>query len=231
MLRVSLAGRGFRSQNGYRFTATAASRLHPLAEDSHGPPIRAGIAVLTARRIRDKAKRIAAHLLEVSEADLVWEPGKFSVKGAPQKAKTIQEIAFAAYTNHPPGMEAGLEAVAYPDPPNLTFFGSYIRVVDVDRGTGMVTVRRFLAVDDCGNIINPMVVDGQIHGRLTQGLAPALYEEMTYGEQGNNQTVGAPPAIASAVVDALAHLGVRHIDIPIRPEKVWRILKEKGAAA
>jgi carbon-monoxide dehydrogenase large subunit len=85
-------------------------------------------------------------------------------------------------------MEAGLEAVAYPDPPALTFpFGSHIGVVDVDRGTGMVTGRRFLAVDDCGNIINPMVVDGRFHGRLTQGLAPALYEERTYDEQGKNQ--------------------------------------------
>jgi hypothetical protein len=107
MLRVSLAGRGFRSQDGYGFTATAASHLHPLAEESHRPPIRAGIAVLTARKIRDKAKRIAAHLLEVSEADLVWELGKFSVKGAPQMAKTIQEIAFAAYTNHPRGWRPG----------------------------------------------------------------------------------------------------------------------------
>ncbi len=125
---------------------------------------------MAARKIRDKAKKIAAHLLEVSEDDLEWEPGKFSVKGAPQKAKTIQEIAFAAYTNHPPGMEAGLEAVNYYDPPNLTFpFGSYICVVDIDRGTGEVKVRRFVAVDDCGNIINPMIVEGQIHGGLTHG--------------------------------------------------------------
>jgi len=115
-----------------------------------------------------------------------WEPGKFSVKGAPQKSKTIQECAFAAYTNHPQGMEAGLEAVHYYDPPNLTFpFGSYICVVDIDRGTGEVKVRRFVAVDDCGNIINPMIVDGQIHGGLTQGLAPALYEEISYDEDGN----------------------------------------------
>ena len=199
-------------------------------------------------------------------------PGKFSVKGAPQKSKTIQEIAFAAYTNHPQGMEAGLEAVDYYDPPNLTFpFGSYICVVDIDRGTGEVKIRRFVAVDDCGNIINPMIVDGQIHGGLTMGMAPALLEEISYDENGNNQagsfmdylvptametprwetdktvtpsphhpfgakgvgesaTVGAPPAIVNAVVDALSHLGVRHIDIPITPEKVWKILKEKGVA-
>ena len=239
---------------------------------SRSTPTAGAAAAIAARKIRDKAKKIAAHLLEVSEEDLVWEPGKFSIKGAPQKAKTIQEIALAAYTNHPAGMEAGLEAVNYYDPPNLTFpFGSYIAVVDIDRGTGVVKIRRFVAVDDCGNIINPMIVEGQIHGGLAMGMAPALLEEITYDESGNIQggsfmdylvptametpvwetdktitpsphhplgakgvgesaTVGAPPAIANAVVDALSHLGVRHIDIPITPEKVWNILREKGVA-
>ncbi|HLQ22727.1 MAG TPA: aerobic carbon-monoxide dehydrogenase large subunit [Gemmatimonadales bacterium] len=239
---------------------------------SRSTPTAGAAGAMAARKIRDKAKKLAAHLLEVSEEDLVWEPGKFSVKGAPQKSKTIQEIAFAAYTNHPQGMEAGLEAVSYYDPPNLTFpFGSYICVVDIDRGTGAVKIRRFVAIDDCGNIINPMIVDGQIHGGLTMGMAPALLEEIAYDDGGNNlsgsfmdyllptametpswetdktvtpsphhplgakgvgesATVGAPPAIVNAVVDALAHLGVRHIDIPITPEKVWRILKEKGVA-
>jgi carbon-monoxide dehydrogenase large subunit len=239
---------------------------------SRSTPTSGAAAAVAARKIRDKAKKIAAYLLEVSEDDLVWEPGKFSVKGAPGKSKTIQEIALAAYTNHPQGMEAGLEATSYYDPPNLTFpFGSYICVVDIDRGTGEVKVRRFVAVDDCGNIINPMIVQGQVHGGLTMGLAPALLEEISYDENGNIQggsfmdyllptavetpkwetdhtvtpsphhplgakgvgesaTVGAPPAIANAVVDALAHLGVRHIDIPITPEKVWNILKEKGVA-
>ncbi|HEU5261670.1 MAG TPA: aerobic carbon-monoxide dehydrogenase large subunit [Gemmatimonadales bacterium] len=239
---------------------------------SRSTPTAGAAGAMAARKIRDKAKKIAAHLLEVSEEDLVWETGKFSVKGAPQKAKTIQEIAFAAYTNHPQGLEAGLEAVSYYDPPNLTFpFGSYICVVDIDRGTGEVKIRRFVAVDDCGNIINPMIVDGQIHGGLTMGMAPALLEEISYDENGNVQggsfmdyllptametpkwetdktvtpsphhplgakgvgesaTVGAPPAIANAVVDALWHLGVRHIDIPITPEKVWTVLKAKGVA-
>ena len=137
---------------------------------SRSTPTAGAAGAMAARKIRDKAKKIAAHLLEVSEEDLEWEPGKFSVKGAPQKSKTIQEIAFAAYTNHPQGMEAGLEAVDYYDPPNLTFpFGSYICVVDIDRGTGEVKIRRFVAVDDCGNIINPMIVEGQIHGGLTHG--------------------------------------------------------------
>jgi carbon-monoxide dehydrogenase large subunit len=239
---------------------------------SRSTPTAGAAGAVAARKIRDKARKIAAHLLEVAEEDLVWEPGKFSVKGAPQRSKTIQDIALAAYTNHPPGMEAGLEGVSYYDPPNLTFpFGSYICVVDIDRGTGEVKIRRFVAVDDCGNIINPMIVDGQIHGGLTMGMAPALLEEISYDEDGNIQggsfmdyllptametpswetdktvtpsphhplgakgvgesaTVGAPPAIANAVVDALWHLGVRNIDIPITPEKVWRILHEKGVA-
>src|SRR2546422_1034654 len=153
---------------------------------SRSTPTSGAAAAVASRKIREKAKKIAAHLLECSEDDLIWEPGKFSVKGSPQRSKTIQECAFAAYTNHPQGMEAGLEAVHYYDPPNLTFpFGSYICVVDIDRGTGDVKVRRFVAVDDCGNIINPMIVDGQIHGGLTQGIGPALYEEISYDDEGN----------------------------------------------
>jgi aerobic carbon-monoxide dehydrogenase large subunit len=240
---------------------------------SRSTPTAGAAAAIASRKIRDKARKIAAHLLEASEEDLEWEPGKFFVKGSPERAKTIQEITFAAYTNHPPGMEAGLEAVSYYDPPNLTFpFGSYICVVDIDKGTGEVHIRRFVAVDDCGNIINPMIVEGQIHGGLTMGLAPALFEEISYDAQGNIQqgsfmdylvptametpkweidktctpsphhplgakgigesaTVGAPAAIANAVVDALWHLGVRHIDIPITPEKVWQCLRAHGVTA
>jgi aerobic carbon-monoxide dehydrogenase large subunit len=237
---------------------------------SRSTPTAGAAAAIACRKIKDKAKKIAAHLLEASEDDLEWEVGKFFVKGNPSKAKTIQEIAFAAYTNHPQGMEAGLEAVSYYDPPNLTYpFGSYICVVDIDKGTGEVKIRRFVAVDDCGNIINPMIVEGQVHGGLTMGLAPALLEEIQYDEDGNIQggsfmdyliptsvetpnwetdktctpsphhplgakgigesaTVGAPPAIVNAVVDALWHLGVRHIDIPITSAKVWTLLREKG---
>jgi carbon-monoxide dehydrogenase large subunit len=237
---------------------------------SRSTPTSGAATAIAARKIRDKARKIAAFLLEVSEEDLVWEPGKFSVKGAPGKSKTIQEIAFAAYTNFPPGLEAGLEAVDYYDPPNLTFpFGTYVCVVDIDKGTGEVKVRRFVAVDDCGNIINPMIVDGQIHGGLTEGLAIAFMQEISYDEIGNVQggnfmdyliptavetpnwetdktctpsphhpfgakgvgespNVGSPAAFVNAVVDALSHLGVKHIDMPIAPWKVWNILKEKG---
>jgi aerobic carbon-monoxide dehydrogenase large subunit len=237
---------------------------------SRSTPVAGAAAAVAARKIQDKARKIAAYLLEAAPEDLVWEPGTFSVKGAPDRNKTIQQIAFAAYTNHPQGMEAGLEAVSYYDPPELTYpFGSYICVVDIDRGTGEVKVRRFVAVDDCGNIINPMIVEGQIHGGLAMGLAPALYEEISYDEHGNIQggsfidylvptavetprwetdktctpsphhplgakgigesaTVGAPAAIANAVVDALSHLGVRHVDIPITPAKVWKLLRDHG---
>lgn len=240
---------------------------------SRSTPTAGAAAAKAAHKIRDKARKIAAHLLEVSEEDLEWEVGKFFVKGAPEKSKTIQDIAFAAYTNHPQGMEAGLEAVHYYDPPNLTFpFGSYICVVDIDNKTAEIKVRRFVAIDDCGNIINPMIAQGQVHGGLTMGMAPAMFEELIYDEDGNilngtfmdyllptavetpnwetdhtitpsphhpigakglaeSPTVGAPPAIANAVVDALAHLGVTHMDIPITPYKVWKVLKEKGVVS
>jgi aerobic carbon-monoxide dehydrogenase large subunit len=239
---------------------------------SRSTPTAGAATAMASRKIREKAKKIAGHLLEVSAEDLEWEPGKFYVKGAPTKAKTIQEIAFAAYTNFPPDLEAGLEAVHYYDPPNLTFpFGTYICVVDIDKGTGEIKVRRFVAVDDCGNIINPMIVEGQIHGGLTEGLAIAFMQEIGYDESGNVQggtfmdylvptavetpnwetgktctpsphhplgakgvgespNVGSPAAFVNAVVDALLHLGVRHIDMPITPWKVWQILKEKGVA-
>jgi carbon-monoxide dehydrogenase large subunit len=237
---------------------------------SRSTPTAGAAAAMAARKIKEKARKIAAYLLEVNADDLEWDINKWQVKGSPDQAKTIQEIAFAAYTDHPQGMEAGLEAVDYYDPPNLTFpFGSYICVVDVDTGTGEVKIRRFVAIDDCGHIINPLVVEGQVHGGLTMGMAPAMYEEIVYDEYGQclsgtftdyllptavespkwetghtitpsphhplgakgvgeSPTVGAPPAIANAVVDALWHLGVRHIDIPITPEKVWRALRDAG---
>ncbi|MGB8888452.1 MAG: aerobic carbon-monoxide dehydrogenase large subunit [Candidatus Korobacteraceae bacterium] len=240
---------------------------------SRSTPVSGAATAVAARKIRDKAKKIAAHLLECSEEDLEWEPGKFFVKGSPSKSTSIQDIAFAAYTNIPPGLEAGLEAVDYYDPPNLTFpFGTYICVVDIDKGTGEVKVRRFVAVDDCGNIINPMIVDGQIHGGLTEGLAIAFMQLIDYDENGNVQggsfmdyllptavetphwetdktvtpsphhpfgakgvgespNVGSPAAFVNAVVDALSHLGVRHIDMPITPWKVWNVLKEKGVVS
>ena len=154
---------------------------------SRSTPVAGGAIALAARKIREKARNIAAHLLEAPLDDVEWENYKFQVRGQPENALTMQQIAFAAYTNPAPDSEPGLEATFYYDPPNLTFpYGAYIAVVDVDRETGAVSVRRFLAIDDCGTVINPMVVEGQIHGGLTEGFAIAFMQEIKYDEQGNN---------------------------------------------
>lgn len=237
---------------------------------SRSTPVAGAAAVLAARKVREKAKKIAAHLLEVSEDDLEWKDYQFQVKGAPGKAKTMAEVAFAAYTNVPPGVELGLEATYYYDPPNFTFpNGAYLCVVDIDNKTGEFKIRRFIAVDDCGTVINPMIVEGQIHGGLAEGLAIATMQEIRFDEQGNilngsfmdyllptavevpnweldrtvtpsphhpigakavgeSPNVGSPPAIVNAIVDALSHLGVTHIEMPVTSWKIWEILKEKG---
>jgi carbon-monoxide dehydrogenase large subunit len=153
---------------------------------SRSTPVSGAATAMVARRVREKARKLAAHLLEVSEDDIEWEAPKFFVKGAPDNAKTIQEVAFAAYTNFPDGMESGLEAVYYYDPPNLTFpFGTYVVAVEVDAETGEWDVKRMVAVDDCGVRINPMIVEGQIHGGLTEGFGIAKMEQITFDESGN----------------------------------------------
>jgi carbon-monoxide dehydrogenase large subunit len=223
---------------------------------------------MVARKLRDKARVIAAHLLEAAEEDLDWEPGRFFVKGTPSRGVTIQDVAFAAYTNFPEGLEPGLEGVHYYDPPNMTYpFGSYVVVVEVDAETGQWKVRRMVAVDDCGVRINPMIVEGQIHGGLAEGYAMANMQFITFDEDGNcigsnfmdylvptawetprfeldetvtpsphhpigakgvgeSATVGSPAAYVNAVIDALAHLGVRNIDMPVLPHRVWAAIQE-----
>ena len=152
---------------------------------SRSTPVGGAATAVISRKLREKAKKLAAHLLEASEDDLEWEPGKFTVRGT-DVSVTIQDIAFAAYTNHPEGMEAGLEGVHYYDPPNMTYpFGSYIVVVEVDTGDGTWEVLDMAAVDDCGVRINPMIVEGQIHGGLTEGFAMANMQWITFDEQGN----------------------------------------------
>jgi len=239
---------------------------------SRSTPVAGAATAVIARKLRDKARTIAAHLLEAAEDDLEWERGRFSVKGAPDRAKTIQDVAFAAYTDLPEGLEAGLEGVHYYDPPNMTFpFGSYAVVVEVDRGTGQWKVRRVVAVDDCGVRINPMIVEGQIMGGLTEGFGIAAMELITFDEEGNcigsnfidyllptswetppfelgetvtpsphhpigakgvgeSATVGSPAAYVNAVVDALAHAGVRNLEMPVTSDKVWQALQEAGLA-
>ncbi len=153
---------------------------------SRSTPVAGAATAVISRKLRDKARKIASHLLEADESDLQWERGRWFVKGSPDRGKTIQELAFAAYSNLPEGLEAGLEGVTYYDPPNMTFpFGTYMVVVDVDKGTGQVKVRRMVAVDDCGIRINPMIVEGQIHGGLTEGWGIAFTEQITFDQDGN----------------------------------------------
>jgi aerobic carbon-monoxide dehydrogenase large subunit len=239
---------------------------------SRSTPVGGAATAMVSRKLRDKAKKIAAHLLEASDADIEFDRGKFFVRGSPSKSKTIQDVAFAAYTNLPDGLEAGLEGVTYYDPPNMTFpFGSYLVVVDIDRGTGQVKVRRMVAVDDCGVRINPMIVEGQIHGGLAEGFGIAFMELITFDEEGNclgsnftdyllptswetpkfetyetvtpsphhpigakgigeSATVGSPAAFVNAVIDAVGHLGIKNIDMPVTSDKIWAALKEAGAA-
>ena len=153
---------------------------------SRSTPVAGAAAARAGRKIRDKAQKIAAHMLEVSEKDLEWEVDRFNVKGLPEKTATMKEIAWAAYNNLPEGMEPGLEAVDYYDPPAFTCpYGAYICVVDVDVDTGEVKVRRFYALDDCGTRINPMVIEGQVHGGLTEAFGIAMGQEIHYDEIGN----------------------------------------------
>jgi aerobic carbon-monoxide dehydrogenase large subunit len=237
---------------------------------SRSTPVAGAATAMVARNLREKAKKIAAHLLEASEDDLEWEVGKFHVKGDPDSSVSIQDIAFAAYTNVPAGVEPGLEGVHYYDPPNMTYpFGSYIVVVDVDPGTGQWKVRRMVAVDDCGVRINPMVVEGQIHGGLTEGYAMSSMQHISFDDAGNcigstfmdyliptawetprfelgetvtpsphhpigakgvgeSATVGSPAAYVNAVIDALSHLGVTNIDMPVSADRVWSAMESAG---
>ncbi|MEP2725091.1 aerobic carbon-monoxide dehydrogenase large subunit [Roseibium sp.] len=153
---------------------------------SRSTPVAGAAIALAARKIRAKAQMIAAHMLEVSEFDLEWDIDGFQVKGNPEARKSMKEIAWAAYNAPPPGMEPGLEAVSYYDPPNMTYpFGAYFCVMDIDVDTGVATTRRFYALDDCGTRINPMIIEGQVHGGLTEAFAIAMGQEISYDEMGN----------------------------------------------
>jgi carbon-monoxide dehydrogenase large subunit len=239
---------------------------------SRSTPVSGAATALVARKVRERARIVASAMLEVSSEDLEWKKGRWHVKGDPEKGATIQEIAMAAHgtVDLPDGVEAGLDAETVYDPPNLTFpFGAYICVVDVDAGTGKVTVRRFIAVDDCGTRINPMIIEGQVHGGLTDGVGMALMELIAFDDEGNclggslmdyliptalevpdwetgftvtpsphhpigakgigeSATVGSPPTIVNAVVDALKPYGVRHMDMPCTPSRVWDAMQGKA---
>ncbi len=233
---------------------------------SRSTPVSGAAAALVARKVREKARLIASAMLEVSVADLVWEKGSFYVAGDPAASVTIRDIAMRAYGDLPDGIEGGLEAQVCYNPENLTNpNGAYICVVDVDPGTAVVTVRRFIAVDDCGVRINPMIVEGQVHGGLTDGVGMALMEMIAFDEDGNclggslmdyliptalevpdwetgftetpsphhpigakgvgeSATVGSPPAVVNAVVDALRPYALRHVDMPLTPSRLWEAM-------
>ena len=222
------------------------------------------------QRIKAKARRLAAHMLEADVEDIVFEGGKAFVRGAPDNAKTIQDIAGAAALGYdlPEGEEPFLDDSSYYDPPNCTFpFGTHVAVVEIDAETGEVKLERYIAVDDVGKVINPMIVDGQVHGGIAQGIAQALWEYGAYDESGQlvtasmmdyavpkaeffpsfevdrtetptdvnpmgvkgageTGTIASTAAVVNAVMDALAPLGIRHLDMPLTPERVWRAMGE-----
>ncbi|MEP3017139.1 MAG: aerobic carbon-monoxide dehydrogenase large subunit [Tateyamaria sp.] len=156
---------------------------------SRSTPVAGAAAAMVGRKIRAKAQMIAAYLLEVHDNDVEFDVDRFVVKGVPEKFKTMKEIAFAAYNQAIPGLEPGLEAVSYYDPPNMTYpFGAYVCVMDIDVDTGVTEIRRFYALDDCGTRINPMIIEGQVHGGLTEALAVALGQEIAYDDMGNVKT-------------------------------------------
>jgi carbon-monoxide dehydrogenase large subunit len=168
--------------------------ISPLGLDTYGSRslVVGGIAiVMAADKIIAKARKIAAHQLECNEDDLDFDNGTFTVKGSPDKSMPLAAIAFAAFTAHnlPDGMEPNLEAHTTYDPPNFSWpFGTHMCVVEVDTETGKVEVVKYVAVDDCGNQINPLIVEGQVHGGVIQGLAQALFEEAVYDDDGNLRT-------------------------------------------
>ena len=171
---------------------------------------------LSIEKVKDKARKIAAHLLEASEDDLDFEGGRFFVKGSPDRGHTIQEVIGAAWTadNLPVGVEPGLEATTFFDPPNFTFpFGCHLCVTEVDPDTGKVTIERYVAVDDCGNVINPMIVDGQVHGGIAQSIGQALYEETVYDESGQLLTGTLVDYLVPAATE-IPHMDISRTETP-----------------
>ncbi len=235
---------------------------------SRGTSVGGSAVFNAAQRLKEKMKQIAAHMLEASAEDVTLEDGNFSVAGSPQKSVTFNAVAAAANTSNTlaPGVEPGLETTAFFEPESCTFpFGTHICVVEVDKDTGETEIVRFVAVDDCGRQLNPLLVQGQVHGGIAQGVGQAIYEGVVYNEDGQlltasfmdyaipiapefpfleldhtvtpttvnplgvkgvgeAGTIGSTPAVAAAVADAL---GVRHIDMPMHPEKLWKIIHQQ----
>jgi carbon-monoxide dehydrogenase large subunit len=250
--------------------------------------------LIAIQKLKEKAAKIAAHMMQCDATAISFEAGKYSRQAAAaagvsepvvpvgqapagalpepstegKTSLTIQDIALAAHIAKeiPPDTEPGLSATYFFEPKNFTFpFGTHVCVVEIDKETGETKIVRYIAVDDCGKVINPLLVDGQVHGGIVQSIGQALYEEVIYDDQGQlvtgelmdyalpkasqmpwfetdrtetpspvnplgvkgvgeAGTIGATPAIVNAVVDALAPYGVTHLDMPLRPEKVWKVI-------
>jgi carbon-monoxide dehydrogenase large subunit len=224
-------------------------------------------------KIKEKGKKIAAHLLEASPKDVEYVNGQFQVMGVPSKAIPFGTVALTAYVphNYPEGLEPGLEETSFYDPSNFCFpFGAHACVVEIERETGQVKILRYVAVDDVGNVINPMIVDGMVHGGIAQGVGQALWEGAVYDDRsgqlvtgtmmdyampkadmlpfyetdrtvtptpvnplgikgaGETGTIAATPAVVNAVVDALAPLGIDHIEtMPLTAGRVWSLINTK----
>ncbi len=230
--------------------------------------------VMALDKVEAKARKIAAHMLEAAPEDIEFAGGRFSVKGAADRSRTLSEVAALAYSDKlPDDINPGLEENDFFKPPGITYpSGAHIAVVEVDADTGNVTVQRYFTVDDCGRVISPLLVTGQVHGGLAQGIGQALWEEVLYDEQGQlisgslmdytvpvakyfpqfdtdrtetpsplnplgakgigeAATVASTPTIANAVIDALEPFGIRHIDLPLTAEKIWRAMHESANAA
>jgi carbon-monoxide dehydrogenase large subunit len=170
-------------------TATVAFGMGTYG--SRSGPVGGSAVFLSAQKVKNKAIRIAAHLLEAAEKDIVAEGGRYHVRGSPDRFKAFGELALAAYLAHnlPEGMEPGLDVTSFFDPPNWTYpFGTHIAIVEVDAATGHVQLQRYVAVDDVGNVINPMIVDGMLHGGIAHGVGQALFEEVRYDGNGQLMT-------------------------------------------
>lgn len=249
---------------------TAESPMGVGTFGSRSAAVDGSATFLAAGKVRDKAAQIVAHVLEASADDIRFADGGAHVAGSTDKSLTWQEIATHAYQPHtlPEGMEGGLEAHTIFSPANATWpFGAHAALVEVDVDTGDTHLLRYVAMDDCGNVINPMIVNGQIHGGLVQGIAQALFEDAIYDADGNllttslldyplptagdvplfdlhrtvtpsnvnplgvkgigeAGTIGSAQTVVNAAVDALYDLGVRHIDMPLRPRRVWQAIQD-----
>ncbi|MCH9045792.1 MAG: molybdopterin-dependent oxidoreductase [SAR324 cluster bacterium] len=245
---------------------------------SRGQAVGGEALMMSIGKVKDKAKQFAAHMLDAQPENMEYANGEIFVKGEPSRKVTLGEVAYAAYDfswkgpgTAPADLEPGLEATSRFEPTNFTYpFGTFICALDIDADTGEVEIKKFVAVSDCGNVINPLIVDGQVHGGIVQGLAQTLFEEVVYDENGQlitgelteyavpkahmvrnfetyhtvtptpvnslgakgigeSGTIGATACVFNAVMDALAPLGIKHLDMPFKPHKVWNAIQQAKA--